>query len=134
MPEVLHKHEEAIIRAFIKPEKRSRYLTLLGKRKRRPTVLDALNHFRDLDPRYCIPLPSSADAVAALRARGAPEKCYLISAVPRLDGREMSLSEAIDVIELEGWGTLLGCIPDRLAYYYGEQGEERTILEKRDSQ
>jgi|GEM_PF-6422431 len=27
--------------------------------------------------------------------------------------------------------SLVGCIPGRLAYYYGEQGAERTILEKK---
>jgi hypothetical protein len=129
----MHRHEEAIVRTFIIPEKRKRYLNLLGKKKRRPKVLDALNHFRDLDLRYCIALPSSEDVVAALRARGAPEKCYLISAIPELDGREMILSEAIEIIEFEGWGTLVGCIPGRLAYYYGEHGEQRTILEKRGS-
>ena len=129
----MHKHEEAIVRAFIIPEKRDRYLTLLGKKKRRPKVLDALNHFRDLDQRYCISLHSSTDVVAALRDRGAPEKCYLISAIRELDGREMSLSEAIETIEIEGWGTLVSCVPGRLAYYYGEHGEERTILERKGS-
>lgn len=129
----MHKHESAIVLSFIIPEKRDRYLTLLGKKTRRPDVLDSLNHFRDLDPRYCISLPSSADVVDALRARGAPEKCYLISAIPELDGREMSLSEAIEIIEIEGWGTLVGCIPGRLAYYSGEHGEGRTILERKSS-
>jgi|GEM_PF-2902428 len=104
---------------------------LPSKLNHRTQVLDALNHFRDLDPRYSIGLPARTDVVAALRQRGAPETCYLISAVPELDGREMPLAEAIERIESAGWGTLVGCIPGRLAYYYGEQGEERTVLEKK---
>lgn len=127
----MHKHEEAIVRAFIIPDKRDRYLTLLGKKKRRPKLHDALNHLLDLDPRYCIPLHSSEDVVAALQDRGAPEKCYVISAIQELDGREMSLTVAIESIETEGWGTLVSCVPGRLAYYCGEYGEERTILERK---
>ena len=127
----MHKHEEAIVRTFIISEKRNRYLTLLGKKKTRSRVLDGLNHCYDLDSRYSTFLPPSTDVLGALRARGAPEGCYLLSDAPELDGREMSLSEAIESIELEGWGTLVGCIPGRLAFYYGEQGEQRAILERK---
>ncbi|MHC4563719.1 MAG: hypothetical protein ACYS8X_13240 [Planctomycetota bacterium] len=42
----------------------------------------------------------------------------------------MPLGEALDEIELEMQGTLVDCIPGRLAYYYGESGEQRVLLER----
>jgi hypothetical protein len=47
----------------------------------------------------------------------------------QIDGREMKLSDAIEQAKLGGWGTLIGCIPDRLAYFYDECGERQLILE-----
>jgi hypothetical protein len=126
----MHPHEEALIRAFMAPERRSRWLEGLASAKRRAKQLDRLNHCRDLDERYATELPSSTDVVALLRARGAPEACYVLSAIRALDGREMRLADAVREAELGGWGTLLGCLPGRLAYYYGESGERRILLER----
>ncbi len=127
----MNENEEALIRTFIIREKRKRYLELFGSKKRRTATTDCLNHFSDLDPRYRTIVPSTANVVALLQAKGAPDTCCVISAIHEIDGWTMPLSEAIDIIEYEGWGTLVGCIPGRLAYYYGEQGEQRLILEKR---
>jgi hypothetical protein len=126
----MHPHEEALIRAFIAPERRSRWLEALASAKRRAKQLDRLNHCRDLDDRYATALPSSADVVALLRARGAPETCYVLSDTRALDGREMPLAEAVPEAEAGGWGTLLGCVPGRLAYYYDECGFRRILLER----
>jgi hypothetical protein len=126
----MNAHEEAIIRSFIVREKRSRYLELLGNKKRRAEVTDCLNHFQDLDPRYSMIVPSTANVVGLLQAKGAPDTCCVISDIRDIDGQTMLLQEAISTIEHEGWGTLVGCIPGRLAYYYGEQGERRLILER----
>jgi hypothetical protein len=127
----MNEDEEAIIRTFIIREKRKRYLELFGNKKRRGETTDCLNHFRDLDQRYCTIVPSTGNVVALLQAKGAPNACSIISNIREIDGRTMPLIEAIGIIECEGWGSLVGCIPGRLAYYYGEQGEQRLILEKR---
>jgi len=127
----MKEHEESIIKTFIVAEKQDRYIGLLSNKKRRAKVLDALNHCHDLDPRFCSHLASSADVVAVLKAKGAPEQCCIISDIPKIDGQTMLLKEAISIIETEGWGSMVGCIPGKLAYYYGEQGEQRIILEKR---
>ncbi len=126
----VHSLEDALIDAFIVPAKRERYKGQLIKPKRRAKLLDGLNHCSDFDPRYATELPSSTDVVALLRSRGAPETCHVISDVRELDGREMGLREAVDEIEVHMWGTLIGCIPGRLAYYYGEAGEQRLLLER----
>ena len=122
--------EQALVDAFIIPAKRKRYKELLAKRKRRAKLLDGLNHCSDFDPRYAIEIPSKTDVVAMLRSRGAPESCHVISDVEDLDGRRMPLQEAIDEAEANMQGMLIGCIPGRLAYYYGEAGEQRLLLER----
>jgi hypothetical protein len=126
----MNENEEAIVRNFIVRERRNRYIEMLGNKKRRREATNRLNHCDDLDPRYSTPIPSTANVVRLLQAKGAPDTCCVISDACEIDGRTMPLQEAIDTIEHEGWGTLVGCIPGRLAYYYGEEGEQRLILEK----
>lgn len=131
----MNEHEEAVVRAFIVKEKQDRYRFLLGhaERKRRQQGTDRLNHCRDLNPKYAKWLPSNADVTAMLRAEGSPESVYVISDTPAIDGQFMPLEAAIDVAALNGWGTIVSCIPGRLAYYYGEIGECRAILRREDN-
>ncbi len=126
----MHPHEEALIRAFIVPFRRARWLESLASSKRRPKFLDRLNHCDDFDERYCTPLESNANVVAVLTARGAPDTCYVVSDSPDIDGRELPLAEAVGESELGGWGTILSCLPGRLAYFYGEKGERRLLLDR----
>ena len=130
----MRSREEALIDAFIVPAKRNRYKSLLAKATRRKSFLDVLNHLWDLDPRYATEVSSGTEALALLRRRGAPELCHLISDVQELDGREMPLQSAIEQTEAAVWGTLIGCIPGQLAYYYGEVGEQRLVLERAPNQ
>lgn len=128
----MHPHEEATIRAFICPAKRKRWLEQLGsERRRRRKFLNRLNHCWDFDDRYAKLLPSNADVAAILKARGAPATCYVLSDTKYLDGREMPLEKAITDAELAGWGTIISCLPGSLAYYYGEIGECRLLLERK---
>ncbi len=126
----MRSNEEALVDAFIVSTKRERYKSLLANSKRRAKILDGLNHLRDLDPRYSTEIPSDRDVFELLRGRGAPASCHLISGAMELDSREMPLVDAIDQIESHMLGTLVGCIPGRLAYYYGEGGEQRLLLER----
>ncbi|MEM8882826.1 MAG: hypothetical protein AAGD14_02005 [Planctomycetota bacterium] len=122
--------EAALVGAFIVPTKRGRYRSLLANPKRRKTILDGLNHLTDLDPRYATSVPSTTDIAGRLRQLGAPDRCHLVSNASELDGREMNLEEAIEAAEFAYQGTLVGCIPGELAYYYGEGGEKRVILHR----
>lgn len=124
----LRELEDALVNAFIVPHKKSRYRTLLANPKRRPKILDGLNHLGDLDPRYAEDLPSGTDVLSLLRSRGAPQLCHVVADVPELDLRVMPLGEALDTTEARMWGALIGCIPGRLAYYYGEAGLRRALL------
>ena len=122
----LHPVEEATVRAFIVSERRPRYLQQMADPKRRARFLDRLNHCRDLDPRFATPAQNVT--AAQLRSLGAPARCRLISDAGALDGREMSLHEALNETSFQGFGTIICCIPGRLAYYRGEDGEAEYVL------
>ncbi len=128
----MNPHEEAAIRSFLLPHRRTRWLESLASETRRRLFLDKLNHCRDLDERFCTPLPPGEDTLARLRARGAGRNCHVVSMMERLDGRDMPLAEALDQTEAGGWGTLICCVPGRLAYYHDEMGLRRRLLERPD--
>jgi hypothetical protein len=127
----MHPHEEATIRAFIASPRRDRWLQKLASSKHRRSFLDRLNHCSDIETRYATALPSRADAVAVLQSRGAPASCYVISDIVAIDNRELALADAIDQAELGGFGTLICCVPGRLAYYIDEAGSERRLMLER---
>ena len=122
--------EDATVRAFIVPSKRDRYATLLGNPRKRASFLDGLNHCRDFDAKYATALASTADVPALLRSHGASETCRVISDYREIDGREMPIDDAVRQAEASGMGTLLCCVPGRLAYYVGEFGEHRLLLRR----
>jgi hypothetical protein len=82
------EHEEALIRAFITPTKRQRYLDTLGSPTARQKFLsENIHHMGDLDERYAEkvdphkPRDEALDTQIydLLRERGAPSRCYVIS-------------------------------------------------------
>jgi hypothetical protein len=136
--------EEALIRAFIVPAKRQRYLDKLSSPKaRRKFLAEHLYHMGDLDDRYAerlddrIPLVEHATRRAAhidaiyelLRGRGAPPPCYVIS-TGELDGQHGDLHDVLERVVGLFEGTLISCLPGRLAYFEGEGPRERYILER----
>jgi len=126
----MNEHEETFVRAFIASARRARWLESLASSKRRQRLLDRLNHCQDLDERYTTLLPSNTDVIALLRSRGAPTMCYVLSCTAEIDGQLLALDEAVSAAELGGWGTVISCIPGRLAYYYDECGARRMLMER----
>ena len=109
--------EEATLRAFIRRERRQRYVALLSSRVKRKKLLRELPHrvAHDLDDRFAWRVPREADSPSGmydwLRQRGAPERCHVISEVSEIDGTEMDLREALEQIYASDMGTLISCIP-----------------------
>jgi hypothetical protein len=95
-------HETALVNAFVLPERRARLLELLQNRKRRWKALNSLYHFRALDTRFIVPIPSASRHPAAIEAlladRGAPAECHVISTNGELDGRDLPLHAVITQI------------------------------------
>ena len=138
-------HEEALVQAFVVPARRATYLARLAAPKSRQRFINRhFAHMEDLDERYAekldpgMPLVEFESRAAAhveliyelLRDRGAPRRCFAVSAEPELDGQEHDLREALDQVVGSTFGTFLSCIPGRLAYFEGESPNRRYILER----
>ena len=128
--------EEALISAFIGKSKRDRYLAFLDGAKGRKKLRDMMAHatVSHLNPATMKSIPPRDHNVEAiytlLRSRGAPDLCRVISEDMRIDGRDMPLREALEATVGQGMGTLIGCVPGRLAYFEGEDICTRFLLEK----
>lgn len=127
------EHEQKLVKSFILPARQSRYLELFAKPKRRNDVTRSLAHFKHLDERYAVPIApreqNPSDLLRILKAKGAPERCYVTSEDDDLDGKEMSLAGALEAVVGYDMGTFLSCIPGKLAYF--EDEEDRWVLERR---
>lgn len=127
--------ETKILKTFLPRDLAVRFVPRLAKERTRRKLLDRFHHFHDLDPRYATRIEPSEQnperIYELLRARGAPDDCYVMSAMSDLDGQTVPLAEALS--DVVGWcsGTFLSCIPGRLAYFEGEETNERYVLERR---
>lgn len=52
-----------------------------------------------------------------LRERGAPESCYLFTALVDLDRSEMPLVEALDATSTGDFGAFISCLPGRPGFF-----------------
>ena len=113
-------------------ERRERYLEFIRHPKKRRRFTRELGHFRHLDPRYVIPIVRThqqpEDVAHILRAKGAPDTCWVVSEDDALDGKGMSLADALHAVVGAGMGTFVSCIPGKLAYFENE--DHRIILER----
>ena len=117
--------------SFISKARRERALELLASSKNRHKFTSKFDHhgrdyfipecIRSIEPRHQHP-PNIADI---LRAMGAPETCHVIGG--EHDGQDMELLTALKQIVGYGTGTVLSCIPGKLAYFEGEI-RERFLL------
>jgi hypothetical protein len=132
--------EVATIRAFVLKGKQERFVNFLANPKHRRKFTRELAHFRGLDPRFATPVPWKVDPKLELRqrgaqgignivhlleSRGAEKTCWVISENSRLDGREMDLADALEEVVGRGMGTILCCVPGKLAYF---EDEDQSLL------
>ena len=124
--------EKSLAEAFIIPQRKDRYLTLIERKGGRDKWRHQLGHFPHWDNRF-IRLVESGDATTVLRQLrnlGAPETCYVFSEWSQIDGKQMLLAEALSACLGYGMGTVLSCIPSRLAFYEAEGPAERFVLQR----
>lgn len=128
-------HVEGLIRCFVRPDRRERYVALFKTAHGRQKVRLRLAHLADLDERAMVriaPAEQTATGVLRLlRAAGATESCYAISERAELDDRLLSLSEAVERVVGNGFGTIISCLPGELAYFEGEDVRNRFLLRRR---
>ena len=128
------QHELALIAAFVTRSKRDRYREFLSDIKLRRKFTSRLAHFADFDPKYRLPIPSNKlfvnNIASELQKRHSPRVVFAISEDPTLDQSEILLLDALNQVVGRGMGTVLSCIPGRLAFV--ETEDERFILERHD--
>jgi hypothetical protein len=127
-------NEHSLIAPFVKRSKRDRYREILSSERLRHKFTHELAHFTDFDPKYRVPIPSNKlfieNIALELQKRHSPSTVFAISEDPRLDWKELLLLEALRLTVGLGMGTILSCIPGRLAFV--ETEDERFILERHD--
>jgi hypothetical protein len=134
MSDPVVSHEEATVRAFLVGERRERFLELLPNPKHRQKITKLLAHPNPawFESRWVKPIPpkeSSAEGIEKLlRAKGAGRMCWVISEDKRFDGRECELDSVLGELVGYGMGTILSCVPGKLAFVESEDG--RFVLEK----
>jgi hypothetical protein len=136
MPDL--EQETAFVEAFIVPQKRERYKTLLANPKKRQDILERLNHVLDFIPALAqevSPLRFRNPGVAALltqQGANATQNVYIFSDVPELDGITLPLPEALDLVHEQMFGSIICCVVGLLAYYKPEDfgGYRGYILAK----
>lgn len=132
--DVLHPHEEALIRAFITRDRQEQFLQRLGDSRTRSKTLGRLYHFHDLDARYAHRVPPREafvnDIYRVLKEKGTPKFFHVVSGDSEIDGRDVDLKEALEKTVGMGGGTFLSCLAGRLRYFEGEEINERYILER----
>lgn len=120
----VHSRELQLVEAFVRKGDRERQSFLVSSKRRRAEFIEQLYHFRGaLDDRFVAEMGPGTDLRRRLRAMGAGGTCYLISVDAELDGREMEFDHAVVAAETTE-GTILDCIPGRIAYYHGEEPSE----------
>ena len=127
----MNPHESAFVESFVLKARRERALELLASSKNRHKFTSKFDHhgrdyiipecIRSIEPRHQHP-PNIANI---LRAMGAPEICHVIGG--EHDGEDMDLPNALKQVVGYGTGTVLSCVPGRLAYFEGEI-RERFLL------
>lgn len=136
-------HEQATIIAFVISNKQERFSAFLSTPKNRRKFTGELAHFGHFDKRFATKVQwnvqprlklleryaQGIDIIyRLLRSKGAGETCWVISEDRDIDGRELDLRVALEKIMGSGTGTILSCIPGKLALFEGEDG---TVLLER---
>jgi hypothetical protein len=124
--------EEHLVRAFFLPEKRDRYLGFIHNPKKRRKFLAEMAHFKGLDENFKQAIPSRLQTVegilSLLEQLGASITCLAISDDKEVDGKILSLQEALGTVMGRTFATFLSCKPGKLAYFENEDG--RWILKR----
>lgn len=137
------EHELGAIRAFVQTDKHERFLGFLANPKNRKKFTESLSHFRWFDRRFVTPIQWKVDPnlklwerhvqgidniYSLLKSKGAGLNCWVISEDPEIDGRELDLKSALEHVNGREIGTILSCVPGKLAYFESE--DEALLLSR----
>ncbi len=126
------EHEVAFVKTFVRSDKQQRYLAFLSDPRRRQKILGRLNHNADFEWSLAHRIPphqrNSDELEKLLQKRGAGPLCHIISDGHDIDGQDMSLREALAIVLMHDSGSVLSCIPGKLAVYRSESPADWYLL------
>jgi hypothetical protein len=120
--------------------RQERFSSLLSSVRNRKKFTSELAHFRWFDGRFATAVPWKVDpsrkpwgrhvqgiqnVLRLLRSKGAGQTCWVISEDSKIDSQELLLESALEDVIGSGMGTILSCIPGKLAYF---EGEDESLL------
>jgi hypothetical protein len=126
----MNLHEQGFVETFIPPGRRDRFLAALANPKSRAIFNRELHHPKSsfLLSEYIeqiVPSQHYTRFIAPkLRSMGATDQCWVFGNY--IDGQQMKLEEALDALIGIGSGTIISCIPGKLAFFENE--DSRVIL------
>lgn len=131
--------EKRIVKRFFTKRIQDRVIFELSSEKKRVEALNRLCHDYDktLIPEYMIEIPTSnsdyQEIATLLKKQGAPNECYVISWNEEIDGKKLSLNEALKKVVGYGMPSIVSCIEGSLAYFEAERevGSPPRFLLKR---
>ena len=127
------QHEELLIKSFVIKERQERYLNLIATEKGRKKFRTYVAHFKDLNITYCLPLNklrTHSEFLSLLKSEKAFDPCYIISENSNYDMKFLSLLNATQNLFNSGIAYFLSFIPGKLAYYEGEEPDQKFLLRK----
>ncbi|WP_285767458.1 hypothetical protein [Peribacillus sp. SI8-4] len=133
------EQEKRIVKKFFAKRIQDRVLFELSSEKKRVEALNRLCHDygKTLLPEYMIEIPTPnsdyQEISTLLKKQGAPNECYVISWNKEVDGKKLSLNEALKKVVGYGMPSIVSCIEGSLAYFEAEQeaGSPPRFLLKR---
>ena len=126
----MNLHERGFVETFVPADRRNRFLAALANPKRRAVFNQELHHPTSnfLLSKYIeqiVPSQHHTRFIAPkLRSLGATDRCWVFG--NDVDGQQMKLEEALDALIGIGSGTIISCIPGKLAFFENE--DSRVIL------
>jgi hypothetical protein len=118
--------ETIFVTNFVQKSRRERTVFELSSVARRGKFLNRLCHnFANIfDARYVQPILERIDEInlrQRLEKQGAKKTAHVVSCNDSVDGKLLSLEEAIKAVLGYGLPSIIICAPDSLAYFEGEQ-------------
>jgi hypothetical protein len=127
-------HEQATVRAFIQKERQDRSMFLLSHPSRRRDFTNQLAHFKWFDARFARSIPpttahTAEEIIALLRRKGAGARAWVISEWSEIDAQDICLEDVVHSIWGGNKGTIVSCMPGKLAFFRGEAMKSELLLD-----
>ena len=110
--------------AFIIKDKQEKYLQVLADPKRRHEILNRFNRILDFAPRFATLVPKELRAadkiVRLLNEKEATQSYHVMAKSLATDGEDSPLREALTQVIAHDSGSVLCCLPGRLAFHKAE--------------